>query len=431
MKVAVIGAGSTYTPELVRGLIKRFEQFPLTELWLMDIDPARLEIVGEFARRMVDFHGQKFRVIMTGDLREAVGSASYVITQLRVGQMEARRQDEYLGMRHGLVGQETTGVGGMAMALRTVPIILKIAADMVDLAPSALLLNFTNPSGLVTQALSKYAPKIQSVGVCNSPITTKMAIIKKLEEVTGTQIDPNRCEIDSLGLNHLSWYRGFQLDGMDLWPAIIERYILELKKETHPEWDPSMVEELRMIPNSYLQYYYHPGKMIALQEAWPPSRAEEVMEVEKELLQAYADRELREPPEKLMLRGGAYYSTVATQLLVSHYNDLGERHIVNTSNKGAVKDWPNDWVLELPAKICRNGIVSIPSGPLPPTCTSLLKKVKAYEVLTVEAAVTGDRHLAFQALQTHPLGPHPDKVTELLNDMLTIHRAYLPQFWDR
>ena len=318
MKVAVIGGGSTYTPELVDGFLARTDQFPLRELWLMDIDAARLEIVGGFARRMLEAKGSPFKVLLTTDQRAAIKGASYVLTQLRVGQMEARRKDEYLGKRHGLIGQETTGVGGMANALRTIPVILKIAKDVRVLAPGAMLANFTNPSGLVTQALSKYTPDVTAVGVCNVAITTKMMILDQLERATGKSIDPERAELRTLGLNHLSWHRGFSIDGEDVWSQVIEGYIFALKEEEDPEWDPRTIESLRMIPNYYLRYFYHTDKKLASQEEWPPSRAEEVIEIEKDLLREYADPALKEPPPDLMKRGGAYYFTVATQLLNAH-----------------------------------------------------------------------------------------------------------------
>lgn len=431
MKVAVIGGGSTYTPELINGFLARKDHFPLKELWLMDIDSVRLEIVGGFAKRMVEARGLPFKVVLTTNQREALKNASYVITQLRVGQMEARRKDEYLGKRHGLIGQETTGVGGMAKALRTIPVILNIAEDMRALAPGAMLTNFTNPSGLVTQALNKYVPDVMAVGVCNSPVTTKMTIIDELERATGKHIDPERAELSTLGLNHLSWYRGFTLDGEDVWPQVIEGYITSLKAEEEPEWDPRMVEVLRMIPNSYLLYYYHTDKKLASQVGWPPSRAEEVMVIEKNLLREYADPTLKEPPADLMKRGGAYYSTVATQLLNAHYNDLGEIHIVNTCNNGAVKEWPEDWVLEIAAKISRRGVEPLPTEPLPPVCFGLIAQVKAYELLTVEAAIHGNRDAAYQALLTHPLGPKVDKIPAVLQDMLETHKQYLPQFWKK
>ncbi|HSB66040.1 MAG TPA: 6-phospho-beta-glucosidase [Anaerolineales bacterium] len=429
MKIAVIGGGSTYTPELVNGFLERTSSLPVNELWLMDIDLQRLGIVGGFAQRMVRAKGEPFKVVLTDDQQAAIQGASYVITQLRVGQMPARVADEYLGLRHGLIGQETTGVGGMAKALRTIPVIMKIAEDMRNYAPGALLANFTNPAGLVTQALQKYAPDIPSVGVCNVAIGTKMSIIEKLEQRAGTTITIDQTELNTLGLNHLSWHRGFKVDGVEMWPQVIESTLEQLRSDPDAEWDLRTIEVLGMLPNYYLQYYYHTARKLNEQQKWPPSRGEEVIEIEKGLLQQYADPELVEPPADLMLRGGAYYSTVATQLLNAHFNDLGEAHIVNTSHQGAVKGWPEDWVLEMPCKVDKSGIHPLPTEPLPPVCFGLLAQVKSYELLTVEAAVHGDVNMAFEALLAHPLGPSSDCVQTLLDDMLATNRKYLPQFW--
>lgn len=430
MKIAVIGGGSTYTPELINGFLERMATLPLGELWLMDIDQERLSIVGGFAQRMVKAKGSPFQVILTADQRLAVKDASYVITQLRVGQMPARVADEYLGLRHGLIGQETTGVGGMAKALRTIPVVLQIANDMRQLAkPGALLANFTNPAGLVTQALQKYAPDVPSVGVCNVAVTTKMYILNRLGQRLGSEITPDRAELDTLGLNHLSWHRGFTVDGEDIWPQVLEATLEELRSEPEPEWDLHTVEVLGMLPNYYLQYFYHTDRKLKAQRNWPPSRGEQVIEIEKDLLRQYAHPDLVEPPAELMLRGGAYYSTVATQLLNAHYNDLGETHIVNTAHRGTVKGWPEDWVLEMPCRVDKTGIHPLPAEPLPVVCYGLLAQVKAYELLTVEAAVHGDRDAAFQALLAHPLGPTADCIQILLDDMLATNRPYLPQFW--
>jgi 6-phospho-beta-glucosidase len=429
LKVAVVGGGSTYTPELVNGFLARVRNFPLDELWLMDIDGERLKVVGGFAQRMVEAKGSPFKIVLTTNQRDAVQGASYVTTQLRVGQMEARRRDEYLGLRHGLIGQETTGVGGMAKALRTIPVILKIAADVRELsAKNAMLVNFTNPAGLVTQALSKYAADVPAVGVCNVPITAKMHILESLEQASGRKIGASHVELKTLGLNHLSWHRGLTIDGEDVWPQVMESFIADLKKQEHPEWDVRTIQSLRMIPNYYLQYFYYTDQKLEAQKKWPPSRAEEVMAVEKDLLREYADPDLKEPPQDLMKRGGAYYSTVATQLLKAHYSDLGETHVVNTRNNGAVKEWPAEWVLEIPSIVRRSGITPIPTEPLPPACFGLIAQIKSYELLTVEAAVHGDRNAAYQALLAHPLGPKADKVQAVLDDMLELHRDYLPQF---
>ena len=356
MKVTVIGGGSTYTPELVNGFLDRIDTLPVTELCLMDINAERLEIVGGFAQRMVTHKGAPFQVTLSTDQREAIRGASYVTTQLRVGMMEARKNDEYLGLRHGLIGQETTGIGGMAKALRTIPVLLSIANDIREVAPGAPLVNFTNPAGLVTEALFRYAPDVTAVGVCNVPIGAKMTILKKLEESTGKSISPESAQLDTLGLNHLTWHRGFTVEGEDMWPQIIEGYIAELKAEEDPEWPPRTIEILRMLPNYYLHYFYQTAKKLAAQENWPPSRAEDVIKIEEILLAQYADPELKVPPDELMERGGAYYSTVATQLLDAHYNNSGDRHIINVRNGGRVRGWPEDWVLEMPAIVDRDGI---------------------------------------------------------------------------
>jgi 6-phospho-beta-glucosidase len=428
MKITVIGGGSTYTPELVNGFIERKDRLRLKELWLMDIDKERLDIVGGFAERMVKAKGRPFKVILSTDQREAVTGASYVITQLRVGMMPARRGDEYLGLRHGLIGQETTGVGGMAKALRTIPVILNVAKDIRETAKGALLLNFTNPAGLITEALTRYAPDVPAVGVCNVGITTKMGILDEIEKATGSHIEPERAQLNTLGLNHLTWHRGFTVDGEEMWPLIFSTYIETLKQESDPEWDVHTVESLGMMPNYYLQYFYYTDKKIEAQKKWPPSRAEEVMEVEKDLLRQYADLNVTEPPEDLMKRGGAYYSTLATQVIESHYRNLKQIHVVNVRNDGAVKDWPADWVLELPARVDKKGIHPLPTDPLPAACFGLISQVKMYELLTVEAAVRGDKKAAYQALLAHPLGPSADKVQEVLDDMLETNKQWLPQF---
>jgi 6-phospho-beta-glucosidase len=432
VKITVIGGGSTYTPELVNGFLERVGSLPVTELALMDNDAHRLDIVGGFARRMVHACGNPFKVLLAADQQAAVQGASYVISQLRVGQMPARVADEYLGRRHDLIGQETTGVGGMAKALRTIPVVLDIARDMHELAaPGALLLNFTNPAGLVTQALHKYAPEVPSVGVCNVAITTQMGIIDKLEPLLGETITPERTELDTLGLNHLSWHRGFKVDGRQVWPQVLEAYLAQLRSESEPEWDPHTIEILGMLPNYYLQYFYHTSQKLQEQQTWPPSRGEEVIGIEKDLLREYTNPNLTMPPPELMLRGGAFYSTVATQLVNAHYNDLGERHVVNTTHHGVVKGWPEDWVLEMPCRVDQSGIHPLPAEPLPLVCFGLLAQVKAYELLTVEAAVHGDRKAAFQALLAHPLGPTANRIQGVLDDMLTTSRQYLPKFWDQ
>lgn len=430
LKVAVIGGGSTYTPELINGFLERRESFPVDELWLMDISQERLDVVGKFAQRMVEAKGAPFKVFLTTNQREAITNANYVITQLRVGMMEARRNDEYLGKRHGLIGQETTGVGGMAKAMRTIPVILNVAKDIREVgAPGCMLANFTNPAGLVTEAIFRYGEGVPAVGVCNVAIGVKNGFLKEIETETGQKINPDHAQLKTLGLNHLTWHYGFTVEGEEIFPRILERYIEKLRADEHPAWTPETIEALRMIPNYYLSYFYYTHKKVAEQEKWPPSRAEQVQAIEENLLKEYAEPDRTEPPADLMKRGGAYYSTVATQLLNAHYNDLGETHVVNLRHNGAVPGWPADWVLEMPAQVNKSGVTPLPAEPLPQSVFGLIAQVKAFEILTVEAAVHGDRRAAYQAMLAHPLGPSADKVQAVLDDLLETNRAHLPQFF--
>jgi len=428
LKVAVIGGGSTYTPELVAGFLDRTATFPVTDLWLMDASAERLAIVGDLARRMVQARGAPFAIHLTTDRRDALRDARYVITQLRVGGMAARREDEYLGRRHGLIGQETTGVGGMAKALRTIPIILQIATDIRELAPGALLVNFSNPAGLITEALSRHAPDVPAVGLCNVAINTKMEMLAQLATRQGCALDPQQAQLDTLGLNHLTWHRGLTVAGDDVWPQVFAAFLAGLEAAAEPEWDAATIRALQMIPNYYLQYYYYTAHKLAEQQKWPPSRAEAVMEIESGLLRQYAEPERSQLPEGLMQRGGAFYSTAATQLVSAHYNNLGETHVVNLPHRGAVPGWPADWVLEMPCRVESGGIYPLPTAPLPPVCFGLLAQVKCYEILTVQAAVHGDCRAAYQALLAHPLGPSAHEVTAVLDDLLQTNRDYLPQF---
>lgn len=261
-------------------------------------------------------------------------------------------------------------------------------------------------------------------------LTTKMEILEGIKNKTGEVINPDRARLKTLGLNHLSWHYGFEVDNVDIWEMIFSTYIEHLKQEPNPEFDVRTIEGLGMIPNYYLQYFYTTQKMLEEQNQWPPSRAEEVFVIEKDLLRDYADPERREPPEGLIKRGGAYYSTIATQLLNAHYSNLDEVHVANVRQAGAVAGWDPDWVLEMPCRVHREGVQALAADPLPEVCFGLLAQVKAYELLTVEAAVHGDRKAAYQALLAHPLGPSADKIREVLDDLLETNRTYLPAFFE-
>jgi 6-phospho-beta-glucosidase len=313
----------------------------------------------------------------------------------------------------------------MANALRTIPVVVDIAEGMQRLAPGALLVNFANPAGLVVEALSRYVPHVTAVGLCNAPITAKMGLL----ELWGVPCDPRTANLDTLGLNHLSWHRGLTVEGQDVWPEVLAEALARLRDESQPEWAPSLVEALGAIPNYYLHYYYHTGQRLAAQQEWPPSRAEEVMAIEADLLAQYAEEGRSAPPPGLMQRGGAYYSTAAAELIEAHFQDLGEVHVLNVPHGGAVPGWPEDWVLEMPCRVSRAGIEPLPAEPLPAACSGLVAQVKAYELLTVEAAVHGDRRAAYLALLAHPLGPSSDRIEAVLDDLLQTHRPFLPRFW--
>lgn len=429
MKISVIGGGSTYTPELVSGFLEQHKTLPISELWLMDNDEERLDIVGSFAQRIVMKQDMPFEVIMTTDRRAAIRDAAFIITQFRVGGMAARREDEYLGRRHGLIGQETTGIGGMAKALRTIPVILEIAEEISELAPYSTLANFTNPAGLITEAVSRSAPDLKVIGMCNVAITTKMALLKLLKDHTGIQLNPDEVALDTLGLNHLSWHRGLSSEERDYWPQVLEAVIDDLNTQAEPDYPPQLIETLGMIPNYYLGYFYSRDKKLVAQESWPPSRAEEVMQIDSNLLRTYAEKSTVEVPEEHLKRGGAYYSTMATRMFNSIHNNLGEIQVANVPNHAAVPSWPQDWVLELPCRIDAEGAHPLPAKSLPPVCFGLLAHVKTFELLTVEAAVLGDRNAAYQALLAHPLGPAVDQIENVLEDMLETNKEYVPQFW--
>jgi len=416
MKVATIGGGSTYTPELAQGFIQRQKKLALLEWCLMDTDADRLDVVGGFVQRMVEAEGSPFQVTLATDLGKALRGADFVTTQIRVGGMAARREDEYLGRRWGLIGQETTGIGGMACALRTVPVILSLAERMKELCPEAWLINFTNPSGLVVEAVQRHAPGIRSVGLCNSPIGYQMAAA----EVLGIE-SPFDVHLDYLGLNHLAWIRGARAGGRDVWQKAFG--MGDPAKSDNPS------VRLNVVWNYYLEYYYNTKRFLQEQEKGEPSRAEQVMEIEGKLLERYKDKALNKMPPELMERGGAYYSTAAVQLIEAMALDLGQEHIVNMRQEGSVEGLPGDWVMELPCRVDRKGIHPLGAEPLPLFADGLLRTVKAYELLTVEAARNGDRDLVLKALVTHPLGPQIIDAIKVMEDMLNTNREYLPNFF--
>lgn len=433
-KLVVIGGGSSYTPELVDGLVRYHESLPVRELWLVDIEAGRekLEIVADLARRMVTKAGVPMDIRTTLDRREALPGADAVITQLRVGLLEARAKDERIALRHGCIGQETTGAGGFAKALRTVPVILEICRDMRELAPDAWLVNFTNPAGLVTEAVLRYGGGVPCVGVCNLPITTRMFIARLLN------VDPDAVEIEVVGINHLHWVTRVWVEGQDILPDLLSRYADPQQRGGIPanipefHWDPDLLRSLRAIPCSYLRYYYAADEVLEEQRralSAEGTRAEVVMRVEKELFELYRRPDLREKPPQLSARGGAYYSEVALQLLEAMRNHRLNIQTLNVRNGGILPFLPADACIEVNCVVGRMGPRPIPvTTEVSPAIRGLLQTVKAYEEFTIEAAVHGDWQSAWMALTLHPLVPSAAVAKRLLDDILREHAAYLPQF---
>lgn len=422
MKLAVIGGGSSYTPELVDGLFARLDRIPVREVWMMDPIVERLEITAGLARRMSERHGNPFTVHHTTDLREAVKDAKYVVTQLRVGGIQARINDEKLGLRHNIIGQETTGVGGFCCALRTIPRILDIAHAMEELAPGSYLINFTNPSGIVTEALIKHSA-VTSFGLCNIPIGIIMEVVKH----TGCRME--EVELDYVGLNHLSWVRQFRVNGLDRTAELLNKFI-EL---AHEEWDdPAICDSMRtamrslhMFLNGYLQYFYATDAALAKLKKKEKTRGEEVVEIESSLFEKYKQKELNEKPPELSKRGGAHYSTAAFYLIDAIENNAQNTQIVCCRNNGAIPTFDDDASVEVPAIIGKDGANAIPQQAPAPIIRGLMQNIKAYETLTVKAAVTGDRETAFQALLEHPLTPDAEGCRKLLDDLLEVNRPHL------
>jgi 6-phospho-beta-glucosidase len=428
LKIAVIGGGSSYTPEIVEGLILRYAQLPVRELWLVDIEEGRhkLEIVGELAKRMVAKSGLPIEVHLTLDRRRALEGADFVSTQMRVGLLEARKWDEHIPNLHGVIGQETTGPGGMMKALRTIPVLLDICKDMEELCPDAWLLNFTNPAGMVTEAILRYS-KIRSIGLCNAPIGLQKRLSRKYGVPT-TQL-----QTEFVGLNHLHWVTRIEVAGEDKLMELLDtREEYSAKNVPALEWDPEFLLGLGGLPSYYLKYFYMTEEMLAEQLdslTKGGTRAEVVKKVEDELFELYNDPDLQEKPKQLEQRGGAYYSEAAVNLMVSLYNDLGDVQTLNVANGGVLDFLPEDACIEVNCEVTAHGPRALPVTRVPEQVKGLIHAVKTYERLTIEAAVAGDRSIALQAMASHPLVPSVKVAKVLLDEMLEKNKPYLPAFY--
>ncbi|HBE84582.1 MAG TPA: 6-phospho-beta-glucosidase [Lachnoclostridium sp.] len=434
IKVVTIGGGSSYTPELVEGFIKRYDEFPISELWLVDIEEGRhkLEIVGEMAKRMVEAAGIDCKVYLTLDRREALKDADFVTTQLRVGLLDARILDERIPLSHGLIGQETNGAGGIFKALRTIPVILNIEEEMKELCPEAWLINFTNPSGMVTEAVLRYGNWNKVVGLCNIPINAVYEEAAILDEM------PSDLFFQFAGINHLHWHTVVDKNGIDRTDELIKKMygsgetnsIVANIKDNRLIFE--QVENLHMVPCPYHNYYYYTDKMLSEElEDFKNNgtRAEKVKKIEAELYELYKDPNLNYKPKQLEERGGARYSDAACETITSIYNDKRTTMTVSTRNNGTIKDLPDDCAVEVTCTLTGKGPVPYNFGSFKPQERGLLQLMKAMEELTIEAAVTGDRGTLLQAFMMNPLVTSGDVAKQVMEELLEAHKKHLPNFF--
>lgn len=430
IKIVTIGGGSSYTPELVEGFIKRHKELPVKELWLVDIEEGKhkLEIVGNLAKRMVKKAGVDMKVNLTLDRREALKDADFVTTQLRVGLLDARIKDERIPLSHGVIGQETNGAGGLFKALRTVPVVLDIIKDIEELCPNAWLVNFTNPTGVISEAVFKYTNFRRYIGLCNVPIGVKNGMADILE------VEKDRVEMDFAGLNHMVYALNVRLDGKDITKEAIEKFVtssLTMQNIKDIPLNADFVRALGVIPCPYHKYYYKHKEMLEEElEGFKDgkTRGETVKALEDDLFELYKDENLAVKPPQLEKRGGAYYSDAACNLINSIYNDKKDIQVVNTLNNGAIRDFREDSAAEMSCVITKEGPKPLSVGYLPVAVSGLVTEIKAFEILAAKAAVEGDYNAALQALCINPLIPSDDLAKTILDEMMEAHKEYLPQF---
>jgi len=419
LKAAIIGGASTYTPELIEGFIDRRDSLDFQTIYLMDINREKLEVVGGLARRMLDSKGFRGRLVLTEDLDEAIAGSDYIFAQIRVGGMEARIRDEKIPLKYGLLGQETTGAGGFMKALRTIPVMLDIARRIERLAPDAWLVNFSNPSGIIAEALLNHT-KVRMIGLCNCFINMRANIADKL----GT----TDFDYDYVGLNHLGWITSVTINGKEALYRLGKTAGARMKNVPVVDYDEELLAAVPAIPSSYLNYFYFREEQVQKCLKAEKTRGEICIELENSLLEQYKNPDLAVKPKELAQRGGALYSTAAVSVVDAIENDKNEYHVVNVKNAGAFSFMEDDDVVEVKCLVNRNGASPVAvSKPQNLYIKGMMKAVKAYEKLTVSAAVNGNRADALAALLVHPLIGDYRKAKAALDDMLAANAEYLPK----
>lgn len=439
VKIVTIGGGSSYTPELIEGFIKRKDQLNIKEIWLVDIEEGKekLEIVGEMAKRMVKAANLDWEVHLTLNRREALKDATYVTTQFRVGLLDARIRDERIPLTFNLIGQETNGAGGIFKAFRTIPVILDIIKDMKELCPDAWLINFTNPAGMITEAAINYGGWDKTVGLCNVPI----GFINMDNAVMGLPEFDDTLYFKFAGLNHFHWHRVWDKSGKEITDYLIDQiYNPELKGKyagmknvRDLPMNYEQIKDTHLLPCSYQRYYYITDDMLndELEEYKKHNtRAELVKQTEKELFELYKDPNLNYKPEQLTKRGGTHYSDAACEVICSIENDKRTTMVVSTKNNGAINDLPYGCIVEVSSVITSHGPEPINWGSFNPSIRGILQNQKAMEEVAIEAAVTGDYGKALQSFTINPIISSGKIAKKLLNQMLLANKKYLPQFKD-
>lgn len=423
-KLVVIGGGSTYTPELLDGFIQYRAELSVDQISLYDIHRERLDVVGGLAQRMFRRAGLPTKLDLTQDRQAAIAGADFIVSQMRVGLMPARILDERIPLSHNVLGQETVGAGGLFNALRTIPESLRIAQDVARLAPNAWFLNFTNPAGIITEALIKYSDLTRVVGLCNVPINSQRCVANLLG------VSEKKVWLDWLGLNHLGWIRGIYVDGRDRLPEVLDQLMHEPPAEAVERFPfgANLLSDLGLLPSYYLRYYYDTPQVLAEIQRLGRTRGEIVIEIENSMLTRYCDPGLDTKPVELSQRGGALYSEAAFRLILSLLSDRRDVQILILRNNGAIADLPDEVAVEVPAIVGAHGVTPLTTGQPPAQVKHLLETVKTSESLAVEAAVTGSRKKALYALLANPLVPSYDLAQEIRDELLDAHRNYLPQF---
>lgn len=422
LKICIIGAGSTYTPELIEGIINKSSTLPLKDLVLMDIEDRKLNIVGGLCKRMIEHAKLDCKVTLTKDLDLALTNADFVLAQIRVGKLPARVLDERIPLKYNLIGQETNGIGGFFKGMRTIPVIMNIVRRMEQLCPDAWLINFSNPSGMIAEAVLNNS-KIKMMGLCNVPINTIEGLKKKMNL-------PN-AYVEYLGLNHLAWVTGIRDNGVDYLQKAIDEGLNGAVMQNIPAsgFSHDLINTIGAIPTCYLEYYYYKdGKLDKAKEV-EKCRGEVCMEIEEQLLEIYSNAELHVKPELLSKRGGARYSEVAINLVNSIYNDVNDIQVVNVLNNGAIPFMDDNDAVEVCARIGKNGAEVIKTNCNNEHIKEVMKMMKAYEKHAVKAALTGDESEAMKALMINPLVFDYHKAKPCFDELKEAHKMYLPQFF--